>query len=114
MVTSRSTSVSRPTNVAASTRFEHLRVSLRVQVQGAGPMFEKSSAGSLASIGLRTKEDVLTTNNNLAARVGRWSIRHRKAAIIGWFVFVLVAFFIGGGMGMKQKDPADQGVGESG
>jgi uncharacterized membrane protein YdfJ with MMPL/SSD domain len=32
---------------------------------------------------------------NFAHRVGLWSARHRKKAIIGWFVFVLVAFAFG-------------------
>ncbi len=28
---------------------------------------------------------------NLAARAGRWSAQHRKTAILGWILFVLVA-----------------------
>src|SRR3954451_8314557 len=60
------------------------------------------------------KEDVLTAKKNLAGRVGAWSIRHRKAAIIGWFVFVIAAFHIGSNMGMQEKDPSDQVTGETG
>jgi uncharacterized membrane protein YdfJ with MMPL/SSD domain len=51
---------------------------------------------------------------NLAARMGRWSARHRKAAIFGWFAFVFVAFALGILAGPKQIDPATSGVGESG
>jgi uncharacterized membrane protein YdfJ with MMPL/SSD domain len=60
------------------------------------------------------KEDVLSAKKNIAGRIGSWSVRHRRAAILGWFAFVLAAFFIGGNMGMKEKDNAQQGVGESG
>src|SRR3954465_10202013 len=51
---------------------------------------------------------------NLAARAGRWSARHRKTAIFGWLAFVIVAFMIGGGMGVKQLGWPQRGVGESG
>jgi uncharacterized membrane protein YdfJ with MMPL/SSD domain len=56
----------------------------------------------------------LKTKLNLTGRVGRWSIHHRKTAILGWFALVLAAMFIGGGMGVKEKDPGQQGVGDSG
>jgi uncharacterized membrane protein YdfJ with MMPL/SSD domain len=51
---------------------------------------------------------------NFAARVGMWSARHRKTAIIGWFTFVLLAFALGNGLGMKQLDQNKAGSGESG
>jgi uncharacterized membrane protein YdfJ with MMPL/SSD domain len=51
---------------------------------------------------------------NVAARVGRWSAQHRKAAILGWLAFVFVAFALGILSGTKQIDPATSGVGESG
>jgi uncharacterized membrane protein YdfJ with MMPL/SSD domain len=51
---------------------------------------------------------------NLAARMGRWSAQHRKAAIFGWLAFVFVAFALGILSGTKQIDPATSGVGESG
>jgi uncharacterized membrane protein YdfJ with MMPL/SSD domain len=51
---------------------------------------------------------------NLAARMGRWSARHRKIAIFGWLGFVVVAFTVGFQVvGMKEIDPADTGAGES-
>jgi RND superfamily putative drug exporter len=53
-------------------------------------------------------------SNNLAARAGRWSAKHRKTAIIGWLTFVILAFMIGGSMGTKELDASKSGVGESG
>jgi uncharacterized membrane protein YdfJ with MMPL/SSD domain len=55
-----------------------------------------------------------TPKRNFAARVGMWSARHRKTAIIGWFAFVLLAFAIGNGLGMKELDQTKAGSGESG
>ena len=34
-------------------------------------------------------------SGNLAGRVGRWSARHRRAAVLGWLAFVLAAFAVG-------------------
>jgi RND superfamily putative drug exporter len=34
-------------------------------------------------------------SGNLAGRVGRWSARHRKAAILGWLAFVVASLAIG-------------------
>ena len=51
---------------------------------------------------------------SLAARMGRWSAHHRKAAIFGWLAFVVLAFALGIVSGTKQIDPATSGVGESG
>jgi len=52
--------------------------------------------------------------SNLAARAGRWSAQHRKKAIWGWLVCVVLAFAIGGAVGTKTQDAAQSGVGESG
>src|SRR3954451_798333 len=51
---------------------------------------------------------------SLAARMGRWSARHRKAAIFGWLAFVIVAVLIGGSMGTKTLGDGDDGAGSSG
>jgi uncharacterized membrane protein YdfJ with MMPL/SSD domain len=53
-------------------------------------------------------------NRNLAARMGRWSARHRKTAIFGWLGFVAVAFALGMFTGQKTIEPATAGPGESG
>src|SRR3712207_4830074 len=46
--------------------------------------------------------------------MGRWSARHRKIAILGWFAFVIAAFALGTLSGTKQIDQDTAGVGESG
>jgi RND superfamily putative drug exporter len=51
---------------------------------------------------------------NLAARAGRWSAQHRKAAIWGWLAFVAVAFLIGNAAKTMTQEQARSGVGESG
>jgi uncharacterized membrane protein YdfJ with MMPL/SSD domain len=50
---------------------------------------------------------------NLAARAGRWSATHRKTAIIGWILFVVLATVIGGKVGQKNLEPSAMGNGES-
>ena len=35
------------------------------------------------------------SNRNVAARVGRWSVQHRRKAILGWLAFVFAALVIG-------------------
>ena len=44
------------------------------------------------------------TNRNIAARMGRWSATHWKTATFGWLAFVVVAFGLGGMVGMKTID----------
>ena len=56
----------------------------------------------------------LKRSNNLAARMGRWSARHRKTAIFGWLAFVVAAVVIGGAVGTKQLGDNDTLPGESG
>jgi RND superfamily putative drug exporter len=51
---------------------------------------------------------------NLAHRMGRWSGLHPWKAIIGWIVFVAVAFAIGNAVPNHTLAEADKGVGESG
>src|SRR5215213_5534563 len=53
-------------------------------------------------------------SHNLAARMGRWSASHWKVATFGWLAFVVVAFGLGGMVGMKNIDPNTAGPGESG
>ena len=50
---------------------------------------------------------------NLAARAGRWSAQHRKTAILGWLLFVVLATVIGGNVGQKTLEPSAMGNGES-
>jgi RND superfamily putative drug exporter len=55
----------------------------------------------------------LKHSTNIAARIGRWSARHRKSAIFGWLAFVVVAFAIGMAVGTQKVDDADANVGEA-
>ena len=50
----------------------------------------------------------------VAARAGRWSSQHRRAAILGWLAFVVVAVLVGGAIGTKHIPQDNNGVGESG
>jgi uncharacterized membrane protein YdfJ with MMPL/SSD domain len=50
---------------------------------------------------------------SLAARAGRWSAQHRKTAILGWIVFVVLATLAGGSVGQKTLDEAASGNGDS-
>ena len=51
---------------------------------------------------------------NLAGRAGRWSSQHRRTAILGWLAFVVLAVFVGAGVGTKHIPQDNDGVGESG
>jgi RND superfamily putative drug exporter len=51
---------------------------------------------------------------NIAARMGRWSAKHRKIAIFGWLAFVALAFVLGMMVGTKKLTDADTMSGESG
>jgi len=53
-------------------------------------------------------------STNVAARMGRWSARHRKTAIFGWLAFVVAAVVLGGALGTKQLTDTDTLPGESG
>jgi uncharacterized membrane protein YdfJ with MMPL/SSD domain len=50
---------------------------------------------------------------NFAARAGRWSARHRKTAILGWILFVVLATVIGGSVGQRTLDDSASGNGDS-
>jgi len=52
-------------------------------------------------------------SRNLAARAGRWSARHRKQAILGWFAFVILATVLGGMVGTQALSDEEQGNGDS-
>ena len=57
----------------------------------------------------------MQTPRNITSRIGRWSVQHRKAAILGWLAFVLVSLVIGMKvLPQEQIDPKAAGPGESG
>jgi uncharacterized membrane protein YdfJ with MMPL/SSD domain len=66
---------------------------------------------------MNRKENVVTpleSSTSLAARMGRWSAGHRKAAVFGWLAFVIAAFVLGGVIGTEKLEPGVSTVGESG
>ena len=48
---------------------------------------------------------------NIAARAGRWSADHWKAAVSAWLVFCVVAIALGGVAGTKVLKEADTAAG---
>ncbi|MBN8867731.1 MAG: MMPL family transporter [Solirubrobacterales bacterium] len=56
----------------------------------------------------------MNPSRNIAARAGRWSATHRKTAIWGWLLFVVLAVVLGGMVGTRTQTDAESGVGESG
>ena len=52
-------------------------------------------------------------SRNLAARAGSWSAQHRKTAILGWILFVVLASVVGGKVGPNDLDESASGNGES-
>jgi uncharacterized membrane protein YdfJ with MMPL/SSD domain len=55
------------------------------------------------------------SNHNLAARVGRWSVQHRRKAILGWLAFVFVSMAIGFNLvPQKNIEQMESMPGESG
>jgi RND superfamily putative drug exporter len=50
---------------------------------------------------------------NLAARIGVWSAHHRRTAILGWLLFVVLATGIGGASGMVEMTDAENATGDS-
>ncbi|MGW1281881.1 MMPL family transporter [Streptomyces tsukubensis] len=50
---------------------------------------------------------------NLAARIGIWSAYHRKTAIFGWLLFVVLATVAGGSAGMVEMSDSENGAGDS-
>ena len=56
----------------------------------------------------------MNQSRNIAARAGRWSARHRKTAVLGWIVFVVLAFQVGNSLGTEILTQEESGVGDSG
>ncbi|MGY1740292.1 MULTISPECIES: MMPL family transporter [unclassified Blastococcus] len=50
-------------------------------------------------------------SGNLAGRVGRWSARHRRAAVLGWLAFVLAALAVSALVPQGELTPAEQSLG---
>jgi RND superfamily putative drug exporter len=52
-------------------------------------------------------------SRNPAARIGRWSAGHRRTAILGWILFVVLATVLGGKVGQNDLGDSARGSGES-
>ena len=55
----------------------------------------------------------MNSPRNLAARAARWSAQHRKTAILGWILFVVVATMAGSSIGQKELPDHEMANGES-
>ncbi|MGY1696331.1 MMPL family transporter [Geodermatophilus sp. SYSU D00814] len=53
----------------------------------------------------------MDVSGNLAGRVGRWSARHRRTAVLGWLAFVALALLVGQLVPQGELTPAEQSVG---
>ncbi|MGY1609119.1 MMPL family transporter [Geodermatophilus sp. SYSU D00700] len=53
----------------------------------------------------------MDVSGNLAGRVGRWSARHRRAAVGGWLAFVALALLVGQLVPQGELTAAEQRVG---
>jgi uncharacterized membrane protein YdfJ with MMPL/SSD domain len=53
-------------------------------------------------------------STNIASRAGRWSAQHRRRAIVGWLVFVVLAVGVGSAVGTKTLGSYEKGTGDSG
>jgi uncharacterized membrane protein YdfJ with MMPL/SSD domain len=51
---------------------------------------------------------------DVAARAGRWSVRQRRRAVVGWLVFVVLAVGAGSAIGLQTLGLTEKGTGESG
>ena len=52
-------------------------------------------------------------SENFTSRVAGWSAAHRKGVVRGWLVFVLVAFVVGGAVGLATLTTAETENGQS-
>jgi RND superfamily putative drug exporter len=52
-------------------------------------------------------------SRNIASRIGSWSAQHRRTAIVGWILFVVIAVAGGGAIGQNDLDKSATGSGES-
>jgi uncharacterized membrane protein YdfJ with MMPL/SSD domain len=68
-------------------------------------------------VAMRTQRSTHKSQSNLnfAARIGRWSVQHRRKAILGWLAFVFVSMAIGFNLVPQKNLENGEGMpGESG
>ncbi|AXK33652.1 MMPL family transporter [Streptomyces armeniacus] len=56
----------------------------------------------------------MASKRNFAAALGDWSANHRKTAIFGWLIMVVLVTVLGGAAGQQTMTEADYGTGDSG
>jgi uncharacterized membrane protein YdfJ with MMPL/SSD domain len=72
----------------------------------------KAEAGAMRT---RRSTSKSQSNLNFAARVGRWSVQHRRKAILGWLAFVFVSIAVGFNLVPQKNLENGEGMpGESG
>src|SRR5262245_37526312 len=64
-------------------------------------------------VGKPRRRETVMQPSNVAARVGKWSATHRRTAILGWILVVVLAVVVGRAVGQYNLDEADGGSGES-
>jgi uncharacterized membrane protein YdfJ with MMPL/SSD domain len=88
----------------------------------SGPAAEPVARGNGRGAGVKPSsrmpsptgpEPGLDRPENLTARAARWSAAHRRAAVLGWFAFVLAAFAIGSTAGFVFMKDEEFGIGDS-
>ena len=100
-----------PRQMGASTRSTPRNVP--AQDTGSPPYARTPRLGRFSAVfNHRTGERDLQAKN-LAARAGRWSATHRKTAVIGWIMFVVLATLIGGKVGQRTLEESASGNGDS-
>lgn len=62
--------------------------------------------------GTRAAQD-RRSREGMAARLGGWSTRHRKTAVIGWLLFVVLTAALGGMTGLTEPADSEQTVRDS-
>jgi uncharacterized membrane protein YdfJ with MMPL/SSD domain len=55
----------------------------------------------------------MTGPRNIAAAAGGWSAAHRRKAIVGWLVFVAIAFVVGTAVGQRYLTDVQQSNGQA-
>src|SRR4051812_30262474 len=95
-------------------RWPHRRARVLGRADACQPAWAAcQGAGSLSSVPSQPLSRSHMQPRNLAARAGRWSATHRKTAVIGWILFVVLATIVGGKVGQKNLEPSAMGNGES-
>src|SRR5664280_52532 len=93
------------------------RTRCRTAPAASRPSRGPSQAGTLCPTPHSAPRPRLATmgpSRNLAGVAGAWSVRHRRTAILGWLVFVVAAYLLGGVVGQHSLTNAQMGNGQSG